>query len=153
MTTTLMEETVSKTNGQRWWKGRAALDRLFQGYFRDFGDDAKEIAEIIVTCLGGYRMTIPERLSGSENSMALVGLFGCLCDRIGRSSAEAVMRKFIIELKGLRVSFPDYRDLYREERNRRIRARFTGDNYSELAILFGLNRSMIWRIINDGKEE
>ncbi len=37
---------------------------------------------------------------------------------------------------GLRVTVPDLHDLFIEERNRRIRAEFTGNNYEELALRF-----------------
>jgi hypothetical protein len=38
-----------------------------------------------------------------------------------------------------RISFPDYEDLYREERNLNIRNMLTGGNYKELSIRFDLD--------------
>jgi Mor family transcriptional regulator len=48
---------------------------------------------------------------------------------------------------GLRLTFPDLQDLYRAERNRRIRNEFTGFNYEELAIKYRLKRLQVRRIL------
>ena len=48
---------------------------------------------------------------------------------------------------GVRLTFPDLQELYRQERNRRIRAEFNGVNYEELAIKYRLRIRHIRRII------
>ncbi len=75
-------------------------------------------------------------MSKYENREALDALFKRLCTDFGQASGEAIMRTIIEELGGLRVSVPDLRELEREERGRRIRARFNGTNYCELAECF-----------------
>ena len=133
-----------------WNKSRHALKRLFQGYINDYGNEAaSRIIRTIIDVLGGCRFTIPEsRPNNADNLNVLITLYSCLCDRFQRSSADAIMRKFLLELKGSRISFPDYDDLYREERNRRIRAMYPASKYKELAIRFDLSYHRIWEIIN-----
>lgn len=139
-------------NNEDWWKkSRQALHRLFEGYCRDYGvEDGGRINKAIIDVLGGCRLTIPEKMpSNPENAEALLALYACLCERFQQASAEAIMRTFILELKGCRISFPDWEDFYREERNQKIRNMFTGGNYKELSIIFGLAVSTIWKIVNE----
>lgn len=136
-------------NKGRWKKSREILGRLFEGYVKDYGDDGEKIIRIIIDVLGGCRLTIPEKFpSNPENAEAFITLYSCLCDHFGEASGKEIMRKFIMELKGCRISFPSWKELYREERNRKIRNMFNGSNYKELAIMFGLNRTQIWQVIN-----
>ena len=65
------------------------------------------------------------------------------------------MQKFILELGGLRISFPDLADLLadlqREERDRRIRLLADkGIGFIELGIRFSLSETQIRRIVNEG---
>lgn len=137
-------------NDERWKKSRQTLNRLFEGYYKDYGpDDGGRIVRAIIDVLGGCRLTIPGKMpSNTDNAEALLALYACLCERFQQASGEAIMRKFIIELKGSRISFPDYDDLSREVRNRKIRAAFKG-NYTELSLRFGLDVSQVWRIVNE----
>lgn len=99
-------------------------------------------------------MTMEGRMSNrSENREALDGLFHRLYSEFGRASGEAIIRSIVEELGGLRVSIPDINDLYREERDRRICASFTGDNYEELAIRNGLSWRQIRRIIESERSK
>jgi hypothetical protein len=134
-----------------WNRSRAALKQLFQGYVDDYGDKvAGQIIRTIIDVLGGCRFTIAESIpNNADNLNVLITLYSCLCDRFQRSSAEAIMRKFLIELKGLRISFPDHDDLYREERNNRIRAMYPASSYKELSIRFDLDIKQVWRIVNE----
>lgn len=50
------------------------------------------------------------------------------------------------------MSIPDHEDLYRIERNRKIRAKFIGNNHKELALLFGLSDLQIRRILQNKDE-
>jgi hypothetical protein len=126
------------------------LNRLFEGYYRDYGEEAGgRIVKAIIDILGGCRMTVPERSCNSSNGREMWSLYCYLCDLFGDASGQEIMRKFILELKSRRISFPDHQDLYREERNRKIRTMFTGDNYKELSVIFDLDISHVWRIVNE----
>lgn len=92
-------------------------------------------------------MEVPRMSNRSENREALDVLFHRLVTDFGQKSGEAIIRTIVEELGGLRVSIPDIQDLSREERDRRICASFTGDNYGELALRHGLSRMQIRRII------
>lgn len=58
-----------------------------------------------------------------------------------------IITDLVMLFGGLRLTFPDLQDLYRAERNRRIRNEFTGFNYEELAIKYRLKRLQVRRII------
>jgi len=141
------------TNHQTdWWKkSRCVLNTLFEGYCKDYGgEDGAKIIKTVIDVLGGCRLTIPVKFpSNPENTAALVALYACLSDRFGDASGKEIMRKFIIELAGLRISFPDYEDLAREERNRKIKTLFNGNNYRELSIRFDLSFRQVWGIVNE----
>lgn len=140
-------------NNNWWYESRKLLRSVFQGYIQDFGEDAgMKIISTIIEVLGNCRICVPVRLGSGDNSRELEILYDCLCERFGNASGEAIMRRFILELKGHRISFPDHQDLWREERNRKIRAKFNGGNYQELAINFGMDVSMVWKIVNGDDE-
>lgn len=137
-----------------WWKkSRQILNRLFDGYYKDYGqEDGGKIVRTIIDVLGRCRLTIPEHMpSDPDNAEALLALYACLCERFQQSSADAIMRKFIMELKNCRISFPDHEDLYRQERNTKIKTMFISGKYTyqELAIIFNRRESQIWRIVNE----
>jgi hypothetical protein len=140
-----------QSHHEDWWKkSRQTLNRLFEGYYKDYGpEDGEKIVRTVIDVLGGCRLTVPEKMpSNPDNAEALLALYACLCERFQQASSEAIMRKFIMELKGSRISFPNWEDFYREERNQKIRAEFKG-NYTELSLRFGLDVSQIWRIVNE----
>lgn len=152
----MLTETLSRleemplTYKPKWWRGREALNKLFEGYVKDFGSNAENIIKTIIDVLGGCRLTIPAKFPNNpKNIDALLALYACFCDRFGEASGKEIMRKFIVELKGCRISFPDYDDFYREERDRKIRSMFNGSNYKELALMFDMSVSWIWRIVNE----
>lgn len=135
---------------------RDALQRLFQGYVNDYGPEAgAEIIRAIVDIAGGERITVPDssRALGvryRSYSMRCIGeLWRVMNIRFGDASGSVIMRKFITELKGLRISFPDHRDLYREERNRKIKLAWDGSNTGELAELWSLRERQILRIVRE----
>lgn len=132
-----------------WAKSREILNRLFQGYVNDYGEEAgQKIIATIIDVLGGIRMTIPERMStNAENNGALLSLYACFCERFDDASGQMIMHKFLVELKNCRISFPDHEDINREERNRKIRGMFNGRNAGELAIIFGLDVRQIRNIL------
>jgi Mor family transcriptional regulator len=61
--------------------------------------------------------------------------------------APHIINDLVLCFGGLRLTFPDLQDLYREERNRRIRREFTGFNYEELAIKYRLKGRQVRRIL------
>ena len=87
----------------------------------------------------------------SETRDALDSLFHRLCTDFGEASGKTIIRTIIEELGGLRLSFPDMREMSREERDMRVRARFRG-NYEELASNFGLSPRQVRNIIKKGEE-
>lgn len=143
---------MTETRNDEWWKkSRQTLNRLFAGYHADYGaEEGGKIVKAIIDVLGGCRLTIPGKMpSNPENAQALLALYGCLCERFEQASGEAIMRRFLMELRDLRISFPDHEDIYREERNLKIRQMFNGGNYKELSIMFDLDVSQVWRIVNE----
>jgi Mor family transcriptional regulator len=78
-------------------------------------------------------------------------LFHRLCADFGEASGKTIIRTIIEELGGLRLSFPNMREMSREERDMRVRARFRG-NYEELASNFGLSPRQVRNIIKKGEE-
>jgi|GEM_PF-3388957 len=123
---------------------------LFEGYYKDYGPEGGEkIVRALIDVLGGCRVTIPKRLTTNpDNNQILLDLFRELSRRFKQASGEAIMRNFLMELKGCRISFPSIQTLSREERNRTIRAKFTGGNYGELALRFGLTKGFVKRMID-----
>ena len=87
----------------------------------------------------------------SETRDILNRLFHRLRADFGEASGKAIIRTIIEELGGLRLSFPDMREILREERDQRVRARFRG-NYDELASSFGLSPRQVRNIIKKGEE-
>jgi Mor family transcriptional regulator len=85
-------------------------------------------------------MEVPVMTMKSDNREALNGLYHRFCTDFGEASGLVIIRAITEELGGLRVSIPDLQDLQREERDRRIRALFNGNNYSELAERFTNSR-------------
>ena len=77
-------------------------------------------------------MTMPK----SDNREALQDWFRSLFATFGEAPGTIIINSFVSYCGGLRISIPDFEDLYREERDRRIRAAFNGSNYSELAERF-----------------
>lgn len=130
-------------------ENRATLRRLFQAYVDDFGPEAGE--QIIMTTineLGGMRMVIPTNSHhNGANIYAIRVLYARMCERFGDASGAVIMRKFLVELGGIRISFPDMEDLWREERNRKIRAAYNGSNHAELAIKWGMSVVHVRNII------
>lgn len=86
-------------------------------------------------------------MNRQENSEAIEILFerlrldfGPLSEKIILAMAECI--------GGLRLTFPDLKIMCRAERDRRIRAGFTGINHSELAERHGLKLRQIRRILH-----
>lgn len=69
----------------------------------------------------------------------------------GEVSGTAIIHSFIAHLGGCRISIPDLGYLFRQERDRKIRAGFNGTNYTELAERWGLSPRQIRRIIDGEK--
>jgi len=75
-----------------------------------------------------------------------------LYEEIGNVFGERVLRILIEEIGGLRVSIPDFRELERKERNKKIKNKFNGANVKEIAYYFNISESQVRRIVT-GKGE
>ena len=94
----------------------------------------------------------------SKNYEIVQGLFKRLYATFGAKSGDEVINIIVQELGGFRVSIPDFKDLNRLERNRKIRAQFfsemkSGDEreriYRILAARWGISPVQVRRIINE----
>ena len=86
-------------------------------------------------------------MTRSDNSEVVSQLF----DRLGREFgrlAPQIIQVMVECVGGCRLTFPDLQDLYRQERNRRIRAEFTGGNLEELSIKYRLKKRQVRNIVN-----
>lgn len=133
---------------------RQALRRLFQGYVADFGPEpGGQIIKTVVDILGGQRISVPGdgkrcgRRYHTQSYLAIMELWQECTFRFSAASGMAIMRKFIVELRGLRISFPDQADIYREERDNKIRLAYNGANKKELALTWGLTVSQVVNIL------
>ena len=72
-------------------------------------------------------------------------------DEHGHDRGSLILKSLIEECGGLRLRLPDLQDIYRDERDRYIRAKFSGDprQYEEFAINFNLHIRQVRRIIHD----
>jgi Mor family transcriptional regulator len=85
-------------------------------------------------------------MTRQENSEAVAQLFDRLHTEFGRL-APAIIRVLVESVGGCRLTFPDLNDLYRAERNRRIRIEFIGNNYEELAIKYGVGVRTVRKVL------
>ena len=85
----------------------------------------------------------------SDNREALEGLFKRLCGDFGDDSGQQIIKVIVQECGGLRVTIPSLKDLYVDQRNRRIRQLFNGINHKELAICFQMSESQVRRVLNE----
>lgn len=72
-------------------------------------------------------------------------------ERLGREfgpQAQRIVTVMAEELGGCRLTFPDLKDLYRLDRDRRIRREFNGSNLSELAIRYQLHVRHVRKILS-----
>ena len=71
-------------------------------------------------------------------------------EEYGAGIATGVMQIIVMRHGNSRIYIPDPRDVYREERDRKIRSKFNGANLQELAILFRISISQARRIVQEG---
>jgi len=83
-----------------------------------------------------------------ENGEVIRDLFDRLHREFGRLAPQ-IIQVMVESVGGVRLTFPDLQDIYRAERNRRIRAEFTGANHEELAIKYRLKVRRIRRILHE----
>lgn len=86
----------------------------------------------------------------TDNTEAIEQLFARLQREFG-NLAPLIIKVMVDSIGGLRITFPDLQDLYRQERNRLIRNEFTGFNHEELAIKYRLKTRQARRIIQKGE--
>lgn len=84
-----------------------------------------------------------------DNREALDEWFRELAANFGEAPAMAIIKSLVATLGGRRITVPDREELQREERDRRIRARFNGRNYEEIALSFRLSIRQVRSIIDD----
>ncbi len=91
-----------------------------------------------------------------KDDKVVFGLFRRIYKKFGEVSGDEIVRTIVHECGGLRVSIPDHQDLYRIERDRKIRALFNGANHRELSLMFhdpqsGLHLTVrqVRRILNE----
>lgn len=86
-------------------------------------------------------------MTRSDHQEAIAQLFDRLHNEFGRFAPQII--QIMAEcVGGCRLTFPDLQDLYRSERNRRIRNEFRGNNIEELSILYRLRPRQIRNIVN-----
>jgi Mor family transcriptional regulator len=83
----------------------------------------------------------------SENQEVVSQLFDRLHREFGRMAPQ-IIQVMVECVGGCRLTFPDLQDLYRQERDRRIHAEFTGNNHEELAIRYRIKIRQVRRVLN-----
>lgn len=81
-----------------------------------------------------------------ENQEIIEELFSQLHGEFG-SLAPRIINRLVSVLGGSRITFPDLKYLYRQERDRRICIEFNGVNYEELAIKYGIKTRWVREIL------
>lgn len=91
-----------------------------------------------------------KNMSGCDVNPGLIDeLFIRLQEEFG-GQGPIIFQKLIEILGGSRVTFPDFKYLWRRERDRRIRNEFDGRNYQELAERYDLKTRWVREIIARG---
>lgn len=85
-------------------------------------------------------------MTRAEHSEVVSQLFSRLQGEFG-NMAPQIIKVMVEVVGGYRITFPDFQDLYRAERNRRLRNEFNGANYDELAIKYRLRVRQVRRIV------
>lgn len=85
-------------------------------------------------------------MTRAEHTEVVTELFSRLQGEFG-NMAPQIIQVMVEVVGGYRITFPDFQDLYRAERNRRLRTEFTGGNYQELAIKYRLRVRQVRRIV------
>lgn len=122
------------------------IKELMQTYVDNFGNEAAcKIMEVIVSEIGGLRLNVPAQSEVRRSAnKGLARLYGELRRKFGTASGKCIMRIFIVELGGQRVSFPDIRSLYKAVRNERIMLLSErGYTDEQLGQLFSLSESHV----------
>lgn len=135
----------------------ARLQPLFQSYIDTFGADlGGRVVRYIAKCLGGCRISFPEKLSNNSkhsDSWETLNLFyNYLCVDFGDDVGQVVMKRMFSQLRGCRITFLRLDDLFRIERDEHIRRerREHCTGVSVLAERYGLDEVTIWRILREG---
>ena len=87
-------------------------------------------------------------MSDSEYNDAVDSFYQRLVYEFGLASGKAILQIFFEELGGLRINVPTIVMIERVLRDQRIINNFTGFNYRELSLRFGLSVRQIRRIVN-----
>lgn len=74
-----------------------------------------------------------------------------LISDFGEASGLRIIETIVQEVGDMRMSVPGRKALDRMARNRRICARFTGDNHKELAIMFCMSENNIRRVLDEDR--
>jgi len=92
-------------------------------------------------------------MTRGENREMVDHLFKRLIAEHGERVGMSIIRTIILEVGGLRLTIPDIKQLEREERDRKIREKFTGFNCKELGYIYGLSAMQVRRIVMKGAKE
>ncbi len=146
-------------------QNRETFVRLFQGFVNEYGAVAGEkIIKHLVDNAGGLRLWIPGNDIPVNQSLIIHGdplcthsacfrrLWRSTCREFGQASGRAIMNKIVVEFGGRRVSFPDYEDIYKWERNEKMKNQFTGNNIDEIAARWGMSPLRALQIVT-GEDE
>ncbi len=85
-------------------------------------------------------------MSHNANAEIIQEIFNSLHREFGKLAPQ-IIQILAGCIGGVRLTFPDLQDIYREDRNRRIRNEFTGANHEELAIKYRLKARWVRRIL------
>lgn len=89
-------------------------------------------------------------MTRAENQEVISRLFDRLHREFGRMAPQII--QVIVEIAGgCRLTVPDLQNLYRQERNRRIREEFNGVNLEELGFKYRLHPKHVRRIVQGVK--
>ncbi len=85
-------------------------------------------------------------MTRSEHHEVIEQLFDRLHGEFGRLAPQ-IIQVMVECIGGCRLTFPDLQNLYRTERNRRIKNEFRGNNIEELALLYRLKPRQVRNIV------
>lgn len=83
-----------------------------------------------------------------NNTERFVELATRLRSEFGSEAGAVIIKIIYEELGGLRIVVPTISQITIQERNRWIRARFTGFNHGYLAAAWGISERQVRRIVN-----
>jgi len=143
-------------------QNRETFVRLFQSFVNEYGEvDGKKIVKHIVDNAGGMRIWVPSSNPKLNQYAALNNdpLHGCsdcfrrlwlsICREFGRTYGRTIMNKIVCELGNQRVHFPCHHDIFRWERNEKMKNQYTGKNIAEIALRWNMSVPQAQKIVTE----